>query len=287
MTTRSNSMVPTMMQMQEPSTDFLIDKITNSNNSITNYLNSLQTFPQLSHEQLVELFQQYEKGGKDSHIARKKLTESNLRLVVYVAKKQKSHNIPLEDLIQEGNLGLLKAIERFDWKKGFRFSTYATWWIRQAISQYVLKRKKIIRLPAHAASAQRKMIEAVNTYKDEMGSEPTSEELSSMIEVSESVVKATIHSGKNVVSLHQPILSDSEDSTLEDKIEDSNENSNPFESLAKKQLMSVVKEVLKNLTPKEAAILRLRFGITEDIEESLYAVSENEKLQIISGKGLK
>jgi RNA polymerase primary sigma factor len=285
MTVRSNHRA-VMMLNQESSTDLMFEKITSTNSSITNYLNSLQSYPQLTHEQLVNLFQKYEKGGKESIVARKKLAESNLRLVVYVAKKQKSHNIPLEDLIQEGNLGLLKAIERFDWKKGFRFSTYATWWIKQAISQYVLKRKKIIRLPAHAASAQRKMIEAMNNYKDEMGSEPTSAELSSMIEVSESVVKATIHSGKNVISLNQPILSDSEDATLEDKLEDLNENLNPFEVLAKKELMNVVKNVLSNLSAKEAAILRLRFGLSEDIEETLYTVTDAEKLDIISGKGL-
>jgi RNA polymerase primary sigma factor len=148
-----------------------------NNTAISNYLSSLQSYPQLDHEELIKLFQDYEKGGNVSEAARKKLTESNLRLVVYVAKKQKGHNLPLEDLIQEGNLGLLKAIERFDWKKGFRFSTYATWWIKQAISQHILKRKKIIRLPAHAASVQKKLIQASIAFKEEMGCEPTPEEL--------------------------------------------------------------------------------------------------------------
>ena len=260
----------------------MLDKQSN-NTTVAKYLNSLQSYPQLSHEQLVQLFQMYEKGGKESQIARKKLTESNLRLVVYVAKKQKGHNIPLEDLIQEGNLGLLKAIERFDWKKGFRFSTYATWWIKQAISQYVLKRKKIIRLPAHAVSAQKKMIEATQSYKDMMGCEPTSEELSSMTEVSETVIKATIHSEKNVMSLHH--VDDPENgTTLEEKIEDKNVECNPFEMLAKKQTMDIVRKVMSQLSSKEAAILRLRFGLVDDIDPAKYEISAKDAKQILSGK---
>ena len=257
-----------------------------SNSSISNYLNSLQSYPQLTHEQLVELFQKYEKGGRESDYARKKLTESNLRLVVYVAKKQKGHNIPLEDLIQEGNLGLLKAIERFDWKKGFRFSTYATWWIKQAISQYVLKRKKIIRLPAHAASAQKKLIEATDAFRESMGCEPTSEELSSMIEVSEAIVKATIQSGKNIISLQQPVDSDPSSGTLEDKLEDQNLDNNPFESFAKKEMLHIVRSVFQDLSPKEAAILRLRFGLIEDVDPESYIASKEEASLIASGKGL-
>ena len=249
--------------------------------TISKYLSSLQSYPQLTHEQLVELFQLYEKGGQDSIQARKKLTESNLRLVVYVAKKQRGHNIPLEDLIQEGNLGLLKAIERFDWKKGFRFSTYATWWIKQAISQYILKRKKIIRLPAHAVSAQKKMIEAVESYKGMMGCDPSSEELSSIIEVSEAVIKATIQSGRSIVSIHQ--CEDPETgSTLEDRLEDENIDNNPFESLAKKEMLVVVKRVMQELSPKEAAILRLRFGLVEDVDSSQYTIDDNEISSILS-----
>lgn len=256
-----------------------------SDTSLTKYLNHLQVYPQLSHDQLIELFQKYEKGGLDSTKARQKLAESNLRLVVYVAKKHKGHNIPIEDLIQEGNLGLLKAIERFDWKKGFRFSTYATWWIKQAISQYVLKRKKIIRLPAHAVSAQKKMIEAAESYRDMMGCDPSSEELSSMTEVSETVIKATIQSGKTIVSIHQPDGSDST-SSLEDKLEDDKIECNPFEVLAKKEMLTIVRQVLSELSPKETAILRLRFGLFEDIDPTKYQVTPEEFRQISSGKGL-
>jgi len=259
--------------------------ISNKQNTISSYLGSLQSYPQLEHEELVELFQAYEKGGKDAVKARKKLTESNLRLVVYIAKKQKGHNIPLEDLIQEGNLGLLKAIDKFDWKKGFRFSTYATWWIKQAISQYILKRKKIIRLPAHAALAQKKLIEASDAFKELKGYGPSSEELSEIIDVSETVVKATMQSGKNIVSLQQHVGDDGT-STLEDKLEDTNFANDPFESFAKKEMMVIVKNVMQSLSTKEAAILRLRFGLYEDVENADYEVSDAEAHLIVTGMGL-
>lgn len=259
-----------------------------SNSSISNYLKTLQLYPQLNHEQLVELFKTYEKGGSEAKTARKKLTESNLRLVVYVAKKHKGHNIPIEDLIQEGNLGLLKAIERFDWTKGFRFSTYAMWWIKQAISQFVLKRKKIIRLPAYVASAQKKMIEAADNFRESMGHEPTIEEISSMTDMSESVVKATMQSGRNVISLNQSIDDSNENSaTLEDRLEDTNIDNNPFDRLAKKEMIGIVRRVMCRLTTKEAAILRLRFGLFDDIENEKYSVSSEEAEQISKGIGLQ
>jgi len=256
-----------------------------SKTAISNYLDSLQSYPQLEHQELIKLFQIYEKGGKNSIRARQKLAQSNLRLVVYIAKKQKSHNIPLEDLIQEGNLGLLKAIDRFDWKKGFRFSTYATWWIKQAISQYILTRKKIIRLPAHAVSAQKKLLHASDMFKESKGYGPSSEELSELISVSETVIKATIQSGKNVISLHQPVGDDGI-SVLGDKLEDTNLASDPFESLAKKEMMEIVKQVMGELSMKEAAILRLRFGLHEDISTENYKITNDEAISIASGRGL-
>jgi len=264
----------------------MLENQSKQQNTISKYLNSLQVYPQLDHEELVKLFQTYEKGGKDSILAKKKLTESNLRLVVYIAKKQKGHNIPLEDLIQEGNLGLLKAIDRFDWKKGFRFSTYATWWIKQAISQHILKRKKIIRLPAHAVSAQKKLIQASDAFKELKGYVPSSEELSEMIDVSETVIKATIQSGKSIISLQQPIGDDGSSATLADKLEDMNPSNNPFESLAKREMMEIVKLVMNGLSTKESAILRLRFGLNEDIVNKDYEVSDAEMQQIAAGQGL-
>lgn len=258
---------------------------TTTKTSISNYLNTLQSYPQLEHEELIELFQKYEKGGAESVKARQKLTQSNLRLVVYIAKKQKSHNIPLEDLIQEGNLGLLKAIDRFDWKKGFRFSTYATWWIKQAIGQHVLKRKRIIRLPAHAASVQRKLIQAADEYREVMGCDPTQEELQTLIGASDTVLKATIHSGKSIISLSQPVSASEDSETIADKIEDDRSSSDPHHNVAQQELMGIVKQVLSSLSTKEAAILRLRFGLVdENIDE--YPITEQEMKDVMEGKGM-
>lgn len=250
-----------------------------SNDSIINsYLNELKKFPQLKHSEVVELFQAYESGGREAEKARKKLVESNLRLVISIAKKFKGHNIPLEDMIQEGNLGLLKAIERFDHKKGFRFSTYATWWIKQAIGQHVLKRKRMIRLPAHAAGVQRKLLQADKEFRAANGEEPTQEELLSLVDASETVVKATLASGKNIVSLNQTISSDSDSGTLEDRLEDTNCRNDPFYNVSSKELMETVKSVLETLSDKESAILKLRFGLFDEdsLDKKKYKITQDE-----------
>ena len=261
-------------------------KIQIDSGTVSDYLDDLHAFPQLKHPEVVELFQKYESGGHDAEDARKKLIECNLRLVVSIAKQYKTASIPMEDLIQEGNIGLMKAVEKFKWNKGFRFSTYATWWIKQAIGQHVLKRKRIIRLPAHAATVQRKLIQAAQEYRESMGCEPSQEELQELIGASNTVVKATIHSGKSIVSLSQPVSSSDDSDTIADKIEDVGPHVSPFNNIAQKELLQIVKQVMSNLSPKEAAILRLRFGLVDDSNNDAYPITENELDHIMSGKGL-
>lgn len=257
-------------------------------NAVAAYLNALRRFPQLKHPEVVELFQTYEAGGVAAEKARKKLIECNLRLVVGIAKQYKSHNIPIEDLIQEGNIGLMKSIERFDWKRGFRFSTYATWWIKQNIGQHVLKRKRMVRLPAHAATVQRKLLQAAEEFRElNDGAEPTSEELMEIVGASETVVKATMHSGRGTISLQQPFSASGEGDTLEDKVEDDRPGHDPHENVALKQQLEITKRVLGGLSAKEAAILRLRFGLVEDSTNSqAYPISEEEVKAVMHGRGL-
>ena len=253
------------------------------NDTVGAYLNELKSHSLLKHPEMMKLFELYENGGKEAEKARKKLIESNLRLVISIAKKQKGHNIPLEDLIQEGNLGLLKAIERFDYKKGFKFSTYATWWIKQAISQHVLKRKRMIRLPAHAAGVQKKLLQAADEFRESTGTEPSNEDLLDALDVSENVAKATMAASHTVVSLNHPIGSDSDSATIEEKLEDTNSHNDPFYNVSSKELICVVKKVLSSLSEKESIILKLRFGLFDISEEEKadYLLTEDQKINLL------
>lgn len=275
------------------------EQYSGESSAINEYLTMLRNYPLLQHAEMVELFKKYnecitrDEEGKvtDRTIEglrlRNQLTEINLRLVVSIAKQYKKHGIELEELIQEGNIGLMTAVDRFKHEKGFRFSTYATWWIKQAIGQFVLKRKNTIRMPAHAKTIQRKMMQAAEEYRDTMGCEPTTEELTALVGASATVVKATMHAGRGTVSLQDKAGGGEDGSTLEDRIEDERPGASPFDNVAEKQLLEIAQDVLHSLSAKEAAILRLRFGLVEEnIDSSNYPITEEEATSVMKGKGL-
>lgn len=265
-------------------------------------IHNLQKHSLLSHEESVELFKVFVGGSEvrqvgdqkrrvaitsESKRAMDKLVQSNLKLVVAIAKGYRRSGLDFEDLLQEGNLGLIRAVEKFEWQKGYRFSTYATWWIRQAVSQFVMKRSRTVRLPAHAIGVSRRMEQVKAEYKKVFGVDPSVEELSDLMDVSESIVKATVHGAKRTLSLSSPLDRDSEDGdTLGDTIVDQTITANPFEALAEKEAFENLCRSFDKLTPKEEQILRLRFGISDDPESDEFQMSEEEQAQVALESGV-
>ena len=268
----------------------MLEKQQSANTSVSKYLTALQSYPQLNHEQLVDLFQRYEKGGKESNVARKKLTESNLRLVVYIAKKQKGHNIPLEDLIQEGNLGLLKAIERFDWKKGFRFSTYATWWIRQSIERAIMNQARPIRLPVHRLRELKLVLRAkyhLETLAD--GRDARIEDIAHLVERSVEDVQTTLTMAEHVSSLDTPLDGDPQASML-DVLADLGE-AGPEAHAAQHERQVLVHNWLRSMSIKQRLVIMRRFGLDHGDPATLEELAEEmgvtrERVRQIQQEGL-
>jgi RNA polymerase sigma factor (sigma-70 family) len=220
-----------------------------------------------------KLFDQIERASTNSDVkkqireykrVREHIVVSNLRLVVSIAKQYKtSDELPLIDLIQEGNVGLMKAVRRYDWKRGYRFSTYATWWIRQAISLHIAKHKRTVRLPCHAIGVQRRIMKAIEDHNDKTGQTPTLDELKELLsDVSEKVLEATLHAGMGTVSLNAQKNSNSGEEcscSLENKLFD--EKNDPFDLLSHAEIFDVISSVMKELSLREAAVVRMRFGL--------------------------
>ena len=251
------------------------------------YLKEIGKVPLLSAEEEIDLAQRMEEGDED---AKKRLAEANLRLVVSIAKRYVGRGMLFLDLIQEGNLGLIKAVEKFDYRKGYKFSTYATWWIRQAITRAIADQARTIRIPVHMVETINKLIRVSRQLLQELGREPTPEEIAEEMHMSVERVREILKISQEPVSLETPI-GEEEDSHLGDFIQDDNVPV-PADAAAFTMLKEQLEDVLSTLTDREQKVLRLRFGLDDGRARTLEEVGKEfnvtrERIRQIEAKALR
>ncbi len=271
----------------EKELDLTLPEGINIDDPVRMYLKEIGKVPLLTAEEEIELAKRMEEGDEE---AKKKLAEANLRLVVSIAKRYVGRGMLFLDLIQEGNLGLIKAVEKFDFHKGFKFSTYATWWIRQAITRAIADQARTIRIPVHMVETINKLIRVSRQLVQELGREPTVEELAVAMEMPEDKVREIMKIAQEPVSLETPI-GEEEDSHLGDFIPDDDIPA-PAEAAAFTLLKEQLMEVLDTLTEREEKVLRLRFGLDDGRARTLEEVGREfkvtrERIRQIEAKALR
>ncbi|MFV1917438.1 MAG: RNA polymerase sigma factor RpoD, partial [Patescibacteria group bacterium] len=254
---------------------------------VRQYLREIGRVPLLIAEEEVELAKRNERREK---AAKDKLTESNLRLVVSIAKKYIGRGLSLLDLIQEGNQGLIRAVEKYDWRRGFKFSTYATWWIRQAITRAIADQARTIRIPVHMVETINKLYRISRRLMQELGREPTAEEIGEEVELGPDRVREIFKIAQEVTSLEAPVGEDQE-SFLGDFIPDESQLS-PVDQASKQLLKDHLDEVLHTLSDREARVLKLRFGLEGNKQMTLEEVGKifgvtRERIRQIEAKALR
>ncbi len=284
---------PDIEDLQEVE-DLKLDEITDTNfegvsidDPVRMYLREIGKIPLLSYEEELELAKRI---LEDDEEARQKLSESNLRLVVSIAKKYIGRGMLFLDLIQEGNMGLIKAVEKFDYTKGFKFSTYATWWIRQAITRAIADQARTIRIPVHMVETINKLIRTSRHLLQQLGREPTQEEIAKEMEIPIERVAEIQKIAQDPVSLETPI-GEEEDSHLGDFIQD-DDSPAPHDAASFTLLREQLEEIMQTLTPREAKVLKLRFGLEDGKARTLEEVGREfdvtrERIRQIEAKALR
>jgi len=251
------------------------------------YLREIGRVPMITHEREIELAKRIEMGDRD---AMKQFILANLRLVVSIAKRYVGRGLTLLDLIQEGNIGLIRAVQRYDWRRGHRFSTHATWWIRQAISRAVADKGRTIRLPVYVNTALNRIRRERQRLLQELGREPTSEEIAKRMDIPVAKVRKVLKIAQEPISLETPI-GEEEDSHLGDFIEDRAVVS-PAEAVINVNLKDQTGQVLRTLTPREEKVIKMRFGLEDGSEHTLEEVGQSfavtrERIRQIEAKALR
>ncbi len=251
------------------------------------YLKEIGMYPLLKFEQEIDLAKKYEQGDEN---ARQKLIVSNLRLVVSVAKKHIGRGLSFLDLIQEGNQGLMKAVEKYDWRRGYKFSTYATWWIRQAITRAIADQSRTIRIPVHMVENINKLYKTQRKLMQKHNRAPSNKELAKALDMSEDEIDNLFRISQRTTSLSTAI-NDEEDATLEDFIKDPNQSS-IYENVTKKFIKEYLFEVLDTLTPRERKVLVLRYGLEDGKPRTLEEVGKQfnvtrERIRQIEAKAIR
>jgi RNA polymerase primary sigma factor len=253
-------------------------------------LEQLEGLYHLTINDIKEVNREVSIGEAKARRAKKEMVEANLRLVISIAKKYTNRGLQFLDLIQEGNIGLMKAVDKFEYRRGYKFSTYATWWIRQAITRSIADQARTIRIPVHMIETINKLNRISRQMLQEMGREPTPEELAVRMEMPEDKVRKVLKIAKEPISMETPI-GDDEDSHLGDFIEDTSVAS-PIDQATMESLRETTHAVLAQLTPREAKVLRMRFGIDMNTDHTLEEVGKQfdvtrERIRQIEAKALR
>ena len=281
-----------MMHSHDEAQEMEVPKGVAVDDPVRLYLREIGRIKLLSASEEIELARKILEGGTPGAIAKRKLVQANLRLVVSIAKKFVNHGLPLLDLIQEGNIGLMKAVEKFDYTRGYKFSTYATWWIRQAITRALADQSRTIRIPVHMVENINRMLKAQRTLIQKLNRDPTPEEIAKEMgsDIDAKKVCEMQQMSLDPLSLEKPV-GEEEDSRVGDFIEDK-DNLSPEDYASKMLLKERINEVLSELTPREEKVIRLRYGLDDGRSHTLEEVGKEfnvtrERIRQIEAKAIK